>query len=105
MQLGRDLCELGDVEQARRLGEDTLAGARRVLGDDGHITIDLSNDLATYLHALGEDGEARRLGEDTLARSRRLFGDDHPRTLRAADALAVVLHTSEEGDHGDHAPG
>jgi hypothetical protein len=61
---------LGDCEQARALGEDTLLRCRRVLGSD-HLTTLVTAALLTQALALGAAMEAARaLGEDTLQRCR-----------------------------------
>jgi hypothetical protein len=73
---------LGQYQQARQLGEDTLTRCRRVLGDDHPDTLRSAFILATTLQGLGQYQQARQLGEDTLVRWRRVLGDDHPDTLR-----------------------
>jgi hypothetical protein len=46
---------VGDHETARRLGQDTLAQARRVLGDTHPLTRRAADNLAAVRRALGED--------------------------------------------------
>jgi DNA-binding SARP family transcriptional activator/tetratricopeptide (TPR) repeat protein len=89
--LSLNLRELGHYEQARRLGEDTLAHMRRVLGEDHPHTLRSAYILAVSLRELGQYEQARRLSEDTLTRCRRVLGNDHPQTLIAAYILAAVL--------------
>jgi hypothetical protein len=88
--LASDLLALGEVEAARRLGADTLARARRVLGNENYFTIDVANNFATILLAVGEVEAARQLSEDTLARARGVFGEDHPRTRKATHNLTAA---------------
>jgi len=86
-----DLFVLGQWEQARQLGEDTLTRCRRVLGDDHPDTLRSATILTANLRDLGYHEQARELGEDTLTRCRRALGNDHPRTLRSATTLASTL--------------
>jgi hypothetical protein len=85
------LAELGELQAARELCEDTLARRRRVLGEDHPDTLNSANNLAVDLRGLGEYQAARELDEDTLARRRRVLGEDHPDTLNSANNLAVDL--------------
>ncbi len=50
-----DLRELGQVEQARQLDEDTLTRFRRVLGDDHPDTVRSATNLAEDVRLMGED--------------------------------------------------
>jgi hypothetical protein len=84
------LNELGELQAARDLDEDTLASFRRVLGDDHPETLTLAHNLAIRLAMLGELQAALELGEDTLVRFRRVLGDDHPNTL-ASQKIAEAL--------------
>ncbi len=93
-RLSFNLSELGRYEQARQLGEDTLARCRRVLGEDHPDTLRAAYILALALWDLGQYERARELGEDTLARCRRVLGEDHPDTRRAAYILALYLWES-----------
>jgi hypothetical protein len=54
MNLAGDLYELGEVQAARDLGQDTLVRYRRVLGDDHPNTLTAANNLAEDLRLLGE---------------------------------------------------
>jgi len=58
---------LGELDRARRLPEDVLAGRRRVLGHDHPDTLRAQNNLAGILRAVGELDRARQLQEDVLA--------------------------------------
>ncbi len=85
------LRELGQYEQARQLGEDTLTRLHRILGDDHPHTLIATSILAVALRGLGQYERARQLGEDTLARMRRVLGEDHAFTLFSAHTLTVAL--------------
>lgn len=85
-----DLIPVGEVEAARRLGEDTLQRCRTVLGPDHATTLGAAAGLTLALAQLGEAPSARVLGEDTLPRCRRTLGPDHPITLMAAATLIVA---------------
>ena len=52
----RDLRDLGEVQAARDLDQDTLDRRRRLLGDDHPDTLRSASNLAADLHALGETG-------------------------------------------------
>jgi tetratricopeptide (TPR) repeat protein len=80
----------GQYGQARTLQEKTLAGQRRVLGDDHHGTLQSIRNLALIYWALGDLQDARRLQEEALAGYRHVLGNDHPDTLGSMNNLAVV---------------
>jgi hypothetical protein len=54
IDLAGDLNSLGEHDAARQLSEDTLARARRVLGDESHFTIETANNLADARQSLKE---------------------------------------------------
>ena len=64
--LGFNLAELGEHEQARDLEEDTLSRRRRVLGDDHPDTLTSACSLAGYLVGLGQYEQADML-EDQIS--------------------------------------
>ncbi|MGV9249791.1 tetratricopeptide repeat protein, partial [Streptomyces sp. NPDC003710] len=92
---------LGQSEEARTLGEDTLTRRRRVLGEDHPDTLITASNLAVRLAALGQSEEARTLGEDTLTRRRRVLGEDHPDTLTTARFLEQLGAAREDPDIGE----
>jgi hypothetical protein len=53
------LPQLAEYQEARELDEDTLAGYRRVLGEDHPDTLSSANSLAYDLRQLGEYQQAR----------------------------------------------
>ena len=89
--LAADLRALGEIQAAWKLDQDTLAGRRRVLGEDHPSTLTSASNLAADLRALGEIEAAWELDVDTLNRCRRVLGEDHPDTLRSASNLADDL--------------
>jgi tetratricopeptide (TPR) repeat protein len=88
--LSYNLRELGQYEQARQLGEDTLTRSRRVLGDDHPHTLHAAHHLAIYLWDLGQYEPARHLAMDALTRCRRVLGNNHPFTVRLSVILAYA---------------
>ncbi len=81
--LAVDLRELGQYEQARQLGEDTLTALPpRPRRRPSPIPYALPIPRRLPCGTLGQYERARQLGEDTLTRCRRTLGDDHPHTLR-----------------------
>lgn len=63
-------------EQARQLGEETLARSRRTLGEDHFHTLFVAIILAAALRGLGQHEQAHQLAQDTLTRMRRILGDN-----------------------------
>ncbi|MET0414903.1 MAG: FxSxx-COOH system tetratricopeptide repeat protein [Actinoplanes sp.] len=89
---------LGDLDEARRLAEDTLNRLRRVFGAANSYTLDSSVILANVLSKLGENERARRLTEDVLDQRRQTLGEDNPSTLESAYSLAHFLAKSGENE-------
>ncbi|MFI6401421.1 FxSxx-COOH system tetratricopeptide repeat protein [Streptomyces sp. NPDC050548] len=85
------LADVGRVEEAVVLGEETLARQRRVLGEYHPDTLITASNLVAHLADVGRVEDALVLGEDTLARRRRVLGVDHPNTLITAINLAIRL--------------
>ena len=79
-----------DLQGARDLLEEALAGYRRVLGDDHPVTLTSMSSLAMIRWKLGDLQGARQLYEQALAGRQRVLGDDHPDTMTAMDSLTVV---------------
>ncbi|MEU6774239.1 tetratricopeptide repeat protein, partial [Streptomyces sp. NPDC046759] len=88
--LANRLAEVGRVEEARELAEETLGRQRRVLGEEHPDTLLTASNLANRLAEVGRVEEARELAEETLGRQRRVLGEEHPDTLstrRSLDSL------------------
>jgi hypothetical protein len=99
MALTVTLINVGEVEPARALGEDTLQTCRRVHSPDHARTLWAAAALTLARVALGEAEEARALGEDTLQRCRRALNPpDHLITLWAAAALTVARASVGEAE-------
>ena len=56
--------EIGELQRARDLGEEALAGLREVLGVRHSLTQATAGDLATTLDLLGETEAAGRLASE-----------------------------------------
>src|SRR5262249_54081289 len=69
--LAYDLWQLGEYEQARRMGEDALARRRRVLGEDHPDTLISANNLA---YDLRRPGSTSRLISWIKTKNRRRAG-------------------------------
>jgi tetratricopeptide (TPR) repeat protein len=80
--------DLGDLDSARDLLDQTLAASRRLLGDDHPDTLKAMSNLAETRRYLGDLQGARQLLEQALSTSRRVLGDDHPETLLSMNSLA-----------------
>lgn len=80
----------------------SLAGRRRVQGDDHEDTLQTIGNLAMALRGRAQYAEAESLTLEGLERRRRLFGEDHPYTLTSYNNLAVIQleagHITEAAD-------
>jgi tetratricopeptide (TPR) repeat protein len=92
--------ETGDLETARQLDEEALAGLDTRLGRDHHYTLTVAMNLASDLAALGRAEEARGFSEDALPRLSAILGADHPHTLGCAANLALDLMATGDLDEG-----
>ena len=81
----------GDLTAACALGEDRLAAARGVLGNDHEVTLDLAAALTVVYALLSRLDDAAELAQETLARRRDLLGDGHPDTIRALNQVGMIL--------------
>src|SRR5262249_46500920 len=98
-----DLRDLGDVQTARDLDQDTLNRRRLILGQDHPDTLRSATQLAANLRELGDVQTARDLDQDTLNRRTRVLGQGHPDTLPSADNLALDLRTLGVADEDPRA--
>jgi Tetratricopeptide repeat len=95
------LSDLGDLHGACELHEQTVAGFRRVLGEDHFNTLAAMGNLALARRVLGDFDSARNLQEQVLAACRRLFGDDHPDTLISmSTSLSLDMTSVTCEEHG-----
>ena len=92
---------MGRAAEAKPFLRKNISRARRSLGDDHHVTLDLRDRyVRTLVAPLVEDpGSASAAGdlregvtilEDIERRSRRVFGADHPNTLNYEASLEVA---------------
>ena len=89
--LAETLYALGDLADARRLGEQILESRKGVLGSEHPDTLTSRNILAGILYALGDFTGARDLQQQTLEIEERVLGKEHPETLSARNNLAATL--------------
>jgi tetratricopeptide (TPR) repeat protein len=88
-KLGLAMVEQGQLQQARALLEDALAGDSPAVAEaeDRRRAQRL---LATVLTGSGDSAYARILLKQTLADSRAVLGDEHPEVYEATGMLAEV---------------
>ena len=83
--------ELGKVEQAREINEDTLNKTRAVFGNDHEHTLITANSYACDLRIAGDYTGALQLDETLYAQHRRVFGENEDATFRSAHNLAIDM--------------
>ncbi len=93
----------GDPAAACVLGEDRLAAARRALGNDHEVTLDLAEALTVVYALVSRWDEAGDLAQETLAKRQDLLGADHPDTIRSLNQVGMILalHTERSPDLED----
>ncbi|EMD25194.1 tetratricopeptide repeat protein [Amycolatopsis azurea] len=92
----------GNLGQAIRLYEATLADRERVLGPDDAETLVSRSNLAHAYRTAGNLRHAIPLHEATLADRERVLGPDHPDTLTSGNNLAGAYASA--GDLGRAIP-
>ena len=95
----RESCEL---DEALKLGRQTLAAARRTSGDEHATTLTAMGILASVYGAVGDHAAALPLETQVLAVRRRLLGNDHHATLTTVTNLGVT-HL-QLGNHAEALP-
>ena len=70
LNLAENLHQLGAYEQARRMNEETLHRAERVLGTSHPATLVLGSNLVDNLRQLGQQELARQREENALKHGR-----------------------------------
>lgn len=78
-------------KEAEPLARDCLARARRVLGEDSMLTLNIAAGYAAILSAIDRKAEAIPLYRDVYDRTRRVLGENHPDTITAATHAGMVL--------------
>jgi tetratricopeptide (TPR) repeat protein len=81
--LASDLTAVGDVKQARELGERTLAASRVVRGQTHPATLAVAANLALDLRATGDEAAALAMQQETLAAYEDQLTLEHPQARRA----------------------
>ncbi len=94
--LASTLWNQGKLAGARKLQEQVLHVACRVLGEEHPNTLTSMSNLAGTLWNQGDFAGARKLQEQILEVRRRALGEEHPETLRAKSNLALTLE--DQGD-------
>jgi hypothetical protein len=84
------------LAEARVLGDDTLAGYQRVLGNEHPFTYVCMTNLAIVLRLLGDYTEARRLDDRAVSGLRAGLGDAHPYALCARVNIANDMAASRD---------
>jgi hypothetical protein len=82
----------GNMEDARRLALDALAGLRRVLGHRHPYTLSVQMNLAVCEAGRGDLQTALGLLEEAAPKMVEVLGEDHPNTLRCQGNIALVAH-------------
>ncbi|HWJ94810.1 MAG TPA: tetratricopeptide repeat protein, partial [Telluria sp.] len=95
-QLAAVLCEIGDMNNARKLQESVVQARERHAGPDALPTLQAREALAEIFAAQGDLDAVRRV-QEALARTReRRYGSEHPDTLSIQLRLASTL--SQQGE-------
>jgi tetratricopeptide (TPR) repeat protein len=82
--------DVGRVDEAIVLHEQTLASCERELGADHARTLGSRSNLAASYQAAGRVDEAIQLYEQTLADRERLLGTEHPNTVKTRKLLTLA---------------
>ena len=101
LNLAKSLIHKDDVAEAKPLLRQNISRARRSIGDDDDVTLDLRDLYAKVLVGVFVNGpggasaaedlrEGVTILEDIERRSRRVFGADHPQTLRYKKSLGLA---------------
>ena len=93
--LGAQLDESGELEEARTVYERCLAGQERVLGEDHKKTLSTVNDLGVLHNDYLKDyKKALEYFERTLKGYEKTLGKTHPSTLTALGNIGEVQRDS-----------
>jgi hypothetical protein len=80
----------GQYQQAEALLETTVAGRRRVQGNDHPMTLTSMNNLTITVGTSATFTGAHELFEQSVAARSLVLGEDHPETLWSVNNLAVT---------------
>ncbi len=81
----------GHPTKACALGEQRLAAARRSLGNEHEVTLDLAAALTVVYALVSRWDDAASLALETLAMRQTLLGEIHPDTIRALNQVGMIL--------------
>jgi tetratricopeptide (TPR) repeat protein len=91
-QLGSELQQNGEIEEARTVYERCLAGQERVLGEDHKKTLMTVNNLGNVYRELKDYVKALEYYERALKGFEKTLGKTHPSTLMNVMNIAIVYH-------------
>jgi len=92
---------LGLYKEAEPLLEESLAGYKRLFGDDDARTLGSMNNLAIVYFAQGRYDEAEPLYLEHREASKRLLGDDDGQTLSSTNNLANLYKIQGRYDEAE----
>ena len=87
-------CDVGRLDEAIPLYEQTLEDRTHILGPNHPSTLASRNNLAYAYQAAGRLDEAIALYEQTLKDSTRILGPNHPHTLTSRNNLASAYQAA-----------
>ncbi|MHC4428238.1 MAG: serine/threonine protein kinase, partial [Planctomycetota bacterium] len=100
----KELAELRNEQnrkwKAAEIMRDNLVRAKRSLGDDHWITLELTRQLGVFLAFRDEWGEAEHLLKSSLEARRRLFGEDDDTALFWAETCGQLLVRAGQVEEG-----
>jgi tetratricopeptide (TPR) repeat protein len=85
-----DLAACGELAEAIRIGQDTLANCRTTLGVSHPDTLMAMMNLAIDVAASGSDSRAKRLREDALDRYQETLSMEHPEARAAQQGTRLT---------------
>lgn len=102
---------MGQYEQSEALLRASLAGQRRIHGDDDTHTIRAMGNFGLLLMARGKldeaealfraAEEAERIHREALEKMQRVLGKEHPSTLTATNNLGSLLMNERKWDQAE----
>lgn len=93
------LRDLGFMEEARGINENTLELSRTVFGPEHEHTLITANSYACDLRVSGAYADALALDETLLGQHKAVFGENDESTFRSAHNLAIDMRLN--GRYGD----
>jgi tetratricopeptide (TPR) repeat protein len=94
--------DLGDLQEAERLGREALGLLERTGRSDSPEAVQVRGDVARVLQSLGQSAPAEALYREVLAAQRRLEGDRSAAVAATLNNLGVLL--GQRGDWAAAAP-